>query len=87
MYQGLQKLNELISKDEEYEKLSQTKFIKEEEELKEINKLMKELTLRKIELVKYIKKNKESFEKEHKKIKDEIVELQIKIGIPTKYEE
>ena len=82
----LKKLNELILKDEEYEKLSQTKFKKEEEELKEINKLMEELTSRKIELIKYIKKNKDSFEKEHKKIKDEIVELQIKIGLPTKYE-
>ena len=82
----LKKLNELISKDEEYEKLSQTKFKKEEEELKEINKLMEELTSRKIELIKYIKKNKDSFEKEHKKIKDEIVELQIKLGMPTKYE-
>ena len=82
----LEKLNELISKDEEYEKLSQTKFKKEEEELKEINKLMEELTSRKIELIKYIKKNKDSFEKEHKKVKDEIVELQIKLGMPTKYE-
>ena len=82
----LKKLNELISKDEEYKKLSQTKFKKEEEELKEINKLMEELTSRKIELIKYIKKNKDSFEKEHKKIKDEIVELQIKLGLPTKYE-
>ena len=82
----LKKLNELILKDEEYEKLSQTKFKKEEEELKEINKLMEELTSRKIELIKYIKKNKDSFEKEHKKIKDEIVELQIKIGLPTRYE-
>ena len=80
------KLNELILKDEEYEKLSQTKFKKEEEELKEINKLMEELTSRKIELIKYIKKNKDSFEKEHKKIKEEIVELQIKIGLPTNYE-
>jgi len=75
-----------LSKDEEYKKLSQTKFKKEEEELKEINKLMEELTSRKIELIKYIKKNKDSFEKEHKKIKDEIVELQIKLGLPTKYE-
>ena len=83
----LQKLNELILKDEEYEKLSQTKFKKEEEELKEINRLMEELTSRKIELIKYIKKNKEIFEKEHRAIRDEIVELQIKIGIPTKYEE
>ena len=82
----LKKLNELISKDEEYKKLSQTKFKKEEEELKEINKLMEDLTSRKIELIKYIKKNKDSFEKEHKKIKDEIVELQIKLGLPTKYE-
>ena len=82
----LKKLNELILKDEEYEKLSQTKFKKEEEELKEINKLMEELTSRKIELIKYIKKNKDSFEKEHKNIKEEIVELQIKIGLPTKYE-
>ena len=47
---------------------------------------MEELTSRKIELIKYIKKNKDSFEKEHKKIKDEIVELQIKLGLPTKYE-
>ena len=78
----LKKLNELISKDEEYKKLSQTKFKKEEEELKEINRLMEELTSRKIELIKYIK----NFEKEHKKIKDEIVELQIKLGLPTKYE-
>ena len=83
----LKKLNELILKDEEYEKLSQNKFKKEEEELKEINRLMEELTSRKIELIKYIKKNKDIFEKEHKKIKDEIVELQIKLGIPTKYEE
>ena len=82
----LKKLNELILKDEEYEKLSQTKFKKEEEELKEINKLMEELTSRKIELIKYIKKNKDSFEKEHKKIKEEIVELQIKIGLPSNYE-
>ena len=35
----------------------------------------------------YRSKDKESFEKERKKIKEEIVELQIKIGIPTKYEE
>ena len=83
----LKRLNELILKDEEYTKISPTKFKKEEDEIKEINKLMEELRSRKAVLENNIKKNKESFEKEHKKIKEEIVELQIKMGLPTKYEE
>ena len=83
----LKRLNELILKDEEYTKISPTKFKKEEDEIKEINKIMEELRSRKAVLENNIKKNKESFEKEHKKIKEEIVELQIKMGLPTKYEE
>ena len=80
----LKRLNELLLKDEEYTKISPTKFKKEEDEIKEINKLMEELRSRKTILENNIKKNKENFEKEHKKIKDEIVELQIKMGLPTK---
>ena len=83
----LKKLNELMLKDEEYSKISLIKFKKEEDEINEINKLMEELRERKIQLVKYIKKNKEEFEKEHKKIKEELSELQIKMGIPCKYEQ
>ena len=83
----LKRLNELLLKDEEYTKLSPNKFKKEEDEIKEINKLMEELRSRKAILENNIKKNKESFENEHKKIKEEIVELQIKMGLPTKYEQ
>jgi regulator of sigma D len=43
----LKRLNELILKDEEYTKISPTKFKKEEDEIKEINKLMEELRSRK----------------------------------------
>ena len=82
----LKRLQELILKDEEYTKLSPNKFKKEEDEIKQINKLMEELRTRKAEIENNIKKDKESFEKERKKIKEEIVELQIKMGLPTKYE-
>lgn len=81
----IKRINELLKKDEEYTKLLDTKFKKEEEEIKEINQLMEELRMRKIELVKYIKKAKEGFEKEHQKIKDELTDLQTKMGMPSKY--
>ena len=83
---NLKRINELLLKDEEYSKLSETKFKKEEDEIQEINKLLEELRARKIELIKYIKKNKDIYEKEHKKIRDELSELQIKMGLPCKYE-
>ena len=82
----IKRMNELLSKDEEYTKNYKNKFKKEEEEIIEINKLIEELRQRKIEIVKYINKNKEIYEKEHKQIKDELTELQIKLGIPPKYE-
>ena len=83
---NLKRINELLAKDVEYSKLIDTKFKKEEDEIQEINKLLEELRTRKIELVKYIKKNKDIYEKEHKKIRDELCDLQIKMGLPCKYE-
>ena len=82
----IKRLNELLSKDEEYTTNYKNKFKKEEDEIIEINKLIEELRQRKIQLVKYINKNKEAYEKEHKQIKDELTELQIKLGITPKYE-
>ena len=82
----IKRLNELLSKDEEYITNYKNKFKKEEDEIIEINKLIEELRQRKIQLVKYINKNKETYEKEHKQIKDELTELQIKLGIAPKYE-
>ena len=82
----IKKLNELLVKDEEYSKIYKSKFKKEEDEILEINKLIEELRKRKIELVKYINKNKEIYEKEHEKIREELTDLQIKIGITPKYE-
>ena len=83
----IKRLNELLSKDEEYTKNAKTKFKKEEDEIIEINKLIEELRLRKIELVKYINKNKEAYEIEHKQVRDELTQLQIKLGIQPKYEQ
>ena len=83
---SLKRINELILKDEEYSKLCQSKFKKEEEEIQEINKLLDELRTRKIELVKYIKKNKEIYEKEQKKIRKELTDLQEKMGLPVSYD-
>ena len=82
----IKKLNELLVKDEEYSKIYKSKFKKEEDEILEINKLIEELRKRKIELVKYINKHKEIYEKEHEKIREELTDLQIKIGITPKYE-
>ena len=76
----IKKLNELLKKDEEYSKLIKSKFKKEENEILEINKLIEELRKRKIELVKYINKNKGILEEEHNKIREEINELQHKIN-------
>ena len=77
----LKRMNELLSKDEEY----QSKFKKEEEEILEINKLIDELRQRKIQLVKYINENKGNYEKEQQKIREELTDLQIKMGISPKY--
>ena len=76
----IKKLNELLKKDDEYSKLINSKFKKEENEILEINKLIEDLRKRKIELVKYIHKNKGILEVEHNKIREEINELQHKIN-------
>lgn len=76
----IKKLNELLKKEEECSKLIKSKFKKEENEILEINKLIEELRKRKIELVKYINKNKGILEEEHNKIREEINELQHKIN-------
>ena len=76
----IKKLNELIKKEEEYSNLIKSKFKKEENEILEINKLIEDLRKRKIELVKYINKNKGILEEEHNKIREEINELQHKIN-------
>lgn len=76
----IKKLNELLKKEEEYSELIKSKFKKEEDEILEINKLFEELRKRKIELVKYIKKNKGILEEELNKIREEINELQHKIN-------
>ena len=81
----IKKLNELLEKDEEYSELIKSKFKKEEDEILEINKLIEELRKRKIELVKYINKNKDIYQKEQIKIREEIADLQIKIGVTSKY--
>ena len=82
----LKRINELIIKDKEIENLLKTKFKKEEEEILDINKLIEQLRNRKIELSNYIKNNKSVYEKEQKKIRDELTILQKKMGLPSKYE-
>ena len=77
----IKRLNILMKKDEEYNKLIETKFKKEEKELKEINKLIENLNAIKAEIIKHINKNKKVLENEHQKIKNEISELKQKLGI------
>ena len=42
--------------------------------------------LKKLEDKGYIKKSKENDEREHKKIREELTELQMKMGLPCKYQ-
>ena len=77
----IKRLNILMKKDEEYNKLYETKFKKEEKELIEINELIENLNSIKAEIIKHINKNKKVLEKEHQKIKNEMSELKQKLGI------
>ena len=79
--EDIKRLNLLIKKDEEYKKLYETKFLKEQNELDEINRLIESLNSRKIEIIKHIKKNKQILENEHLKIKKELSELKQKLNI------
>ena len=79
--EDIKRLNILIKKDEEYNKLYETKFKKEEKELQEINELIENLNSIKAEIIKQINKNKKVLEKEHQKIKNEMSELKQKLNI------
>ena len=79
--EDIKRLNILMKKDEEYNKLYETKFKKEEKELQEINELIENLNSIKAEIIKHINKNKKVLEKEHQKIKNEMSELKQKLGI------
>ena len=79
--EDIKRLNILMKKDEEYNKLYETKFKKEENKLKEINELIENLNSIKAEIIKHINKNKKVLEKEHQKIKNEMSELKQKLGI------
>ena len=79
--EDIKRLNILIKKDEEYNKLYETKFKKEEKELQEINELIENLNSIKAEIIKHINKNKKVLEKEHQKIKNEMSELKQKLNI------
>ena len=77
----IKRLNILIKKDEEYKKLYETKFIKEQNELNEINQLIESLNLAKADIIRSINKNKKLLENEHQKIKSELSELKLKLGM------
>ena len=79
--EDIKRLNDLMKKDEEFNKLYETKFKKEESEIEDINKLIESLNSRKIEIIKHIKKNKQILENEHLKIKKELSELKQKLNI------
>ena len=79
--EDIKRLNLLIKKDEEYKKLYETKFIKEQNELNEINQLIESLNLAKADIIRSINKNKKLLENEHQKIKSELSELKLKLGM------
>ena len=79
--EDIKRLNLLIKKDEEYKKLYETKFIKEQKELNEINQLIESLNLAKADIIRSINKNKKLLENEHQKIKSELSELKLKLGM------
>ena len=79
--EDIKRLNLLIKKDEEYKKLYETKFIKEQNELNEINQLIESLNLAKADIIRSINKNKKILENEHQKIKSELSELKLKLGM------
>ena len=79
--EDIKRLDILIKKDEEYKKLYETKFLKEQNELDEINRLIENLNSAKAEIIRHINKNKKLLEKEHQKIKTELSELKLKLGI------
>ena len=79
--EDIKRLDLLIKKDEEYKKLYETKFIKEQNELNEINQLIESLNLAKADIIRSINKNKKLLENEHQKIKSELSELKLKLGM------
>ena len=79
--EDIKRLNLLIKKDEEYKKLYETKFIKEQNELNEINQIIESLNLAKADIIRSINKNKKLLENEHQKIKSELSELKLKLGM------
>ena len=79
------KLEELLRIDAEMEKPCPGKFKNEQDELKEINEQISKLNKRKNELIKKIHTSVIEKNNKHTKIKQEIAELQKKMGLPPKY--
>ena len=79
--EDIKKLNDLIKKEEELQKLYRAKIKKDEEELTEINRLIVYYSMLKTEKIKSINNNKKMLQKDHNKIINEISELKSKLGI------
>ena len=78
--EDIKRFNELLKKEEEIKKFYESEIKDGENQLNDINKLLKDLQARKISIIKSINDNKKKLEKEQQKINEELSELKQKLG-------
>ena len=78
--EDVKRFNELLKKEQETKKFYESEIKNGESELNDINKLLEVLNARKISIVNSINEATKKYEKEKKKISDELSDLKQKLG-------
>ena len=78
--EDVKRFNELLKKEQQTKKFYESEIKNGESELNDINKLLEDLNARKISIVNSINEAKKKYEKEKKKISDELSGLKQKLG-------